>query len=305
MSRSPVLIVVNPKSGGGLAGELVPYLRRELERLAFPVELYQSAAAGQIAERVRRIGEPLAALVVVGGDGTVREVLKGGPDSALPLAVLPAGTANVLASERGFPKAPRQTARMVDQGRSHLVDTGIVRHGESNESEPFLLFVGAGLDAQIVSDVHAKRKGDTLGMFRYVAPVLRGFMSYRPGQHWFVLEDGRRHGPFEQLIVSNVGSYGGLWKLPRGIRMNDGLLDCLGFRAKGALAMLKHGVMGTLGRLREGSDLVHVQACRVHIESEACDLLQIDGDPGGHSPVEIELRPKALRLLTAPDGEGS
>jgi len=293
----PVLVVANPKSGGGLAGELVPYLAAELQRRDFPVEVFLSSAAGQITERVRLVRGPYTALIVTGGDGTMREVLKGRPSPDLPIGLLPAGTANVLAAERGFPYAPADTAAMVADGNSELVDVGFLDAPDPSRREPFLLMVGSGIDARIVKDVDERRKGGVLGKLRYVGSMVRSVVRYAPGKHWFVLENGDRYGPYEQLLVANVSSYGGFWKMPGKISMTDGLLDCIGFTATGAGGILKAGVRGAFNRLREGRDVVHHQAARVRIESEDPGPLQIDGDPGGLDPVEIGIEHKALRLL--------
>jgi diacylglycerol kinase family enzyme len=179
---------------------------------------------------------------------------------------------------------------MIEAGAARTIDTGfVVREGKA--PEPFVLFVGAGADAEIVHRVHEKRAGGTLGKLRYIAPILSQLFSYKPVEHWFVLENGDRHGPFEQVIVTNVTSYGSMWKLPGRITPDDGLLDCIGFRAKTALQLLRHGVAGSFNRLRESNKLQTWQAARVRIESESTSRVQVDGDPLG------EVRPLSLRLL--------
>ncbi len=293
--HAPILIVVNPKAGGGLAGELVPYLARDLGRLGYPVEVFQSSAAGQITQHVRAISEPLRALTVIGGDGTVREVLAGEPGPDLPIAVLPAGTANVLAAELRLPKSPRDTAQMIDARHTRVIDLGLLRRPHMPD-EPFALFVGAGADARIVHKVHAKRGSGTLGKLRYIGPIFGALLQYKAVAHWFVLEDGSRVGPFEQVLVTNVTSYGGMWKLPGPIRTDDGLLDCIGFRAKNGRELLKQGVLGMLNKLHEGDDVVHLQAARVRVEAEADSPVQVDGDPLGECPFEVVVRPRAVRL---------
>jgi diacylglycerol kinase family enzyme len=296
--KPAVLVLANPMSGGGLAGELVPHLARDLGRLGYPVEVFQSARPGQITARVRRLrggGEEVGALVVVGGDGTMRETLMGDPSTELPVAMLPTGTANVLASELRLPKAPAETAAMIAAGKTRVVDTGLARQGE--RTQPFLLFVGSGADSRVVHEVHRLRAGGTLNKLRYFMPIARAVFGYRAVPHWFVLEDGTRLGPFEQVLVTNVKAYGGMWKLPGDIRADDGLFDCIGFRCKTGGQLLRHGILGSLNRLREGDDLVHRQAARVRIEAEGDDVVQIDGDPGGECPVDVEVKPASLRLL--------
>lgn len=300
--RAPVLILVNPKSGGGLAGELVPYLARDLGQSGFPVELFQSSAPGQITRRVvamsnenSSLSGKHSALCIVGGDGTVREALQGRPDPELPVAVLPAGTANVLAQEFRLPKRPADTARMIEQGRTRRLDAALVDRGDGDPLA-VLLMIGAGIDSQIVDRVHRKRSGSTLGKLAYLGPIARSLASYRRVDHWIVLEDGSRHGPYAQVIAANVAGYGGVWRLPGAVDCNDGLFDVYGFRASGAMGLLKHGVKGALGKLVEGPELEHFQASALRIEADGPSLLQCDGDPGGACPVDLRVIPNALRL---------
>jgi hypothetical protein len=107
-----------------------------------------SAAAPATSARAHAGEEPWDALVAVGGDGTVNEVLSGMPDPARPLAMLPVGTANVLASVR-LPRAPAALAALIARGRTRLHALGVAN------GRRFLLFCGAGVDGAVVERLHA------------------------------------------------------------------------------------------------------------------------------------------------------
>ena len=296
----PVLILANPKSGGGLAGELVPYLIRELGELGYPVEVFQSSAAGQITRRVlalRAAEEAHTALCIVGGDGTIREALQGRPPDMLPLAVLPTGTANVLAQEFKLPKNPCETAHMIERGKTLRMDLGVLRHGPESRSEVMALMVGTGIDSQIIERVHNKRGGSTFGKLAYLGPITMSLIGYKKHQHYVILEDGQRHGPFAQVVVANIAGYGGVWRMPGKVAFDDGLFDVYGFHAKGAFGLLKHGLKGALKKLEEGPELEHFQASRIRIEADGESPVQCDGDPAGYCPIEITVVPKALNLI--------
>lgn len=295
--RDPILILANPKSGGGLAGELVPYLVRDLGALGYPVEVFQSAAAGQITRRVAAMDGPRSAICVVGGDGTVREAIQGRPPRELPLAVLPAGTSNVLAQEFKLPKNPTDTAAMIDAARSVEMDIGVLDLANASRREVMLLMVGAGIDSQIVERAHRKRRGSTFGKLAYAGPILGSLIGYEQHEHWVVLEDGSRHGPFAQIVVANIAGYGGFWRMPGDVRYDDGLFDIYGFRARGAFDLLKHGLKGAFKKLEEGETLTHFQASKVRLEGDDECPVQCDGDPAGLCPIEITVVPRALRLI--------
>ncbi len=299
---STILILANPKAGGGLAGELVPYLAKDLQEMGHPVELFLSSGPGQIRERVQGPLDAYEAICVVGGDGTIAEVVEADPGPGLGIAVCPSGTANVLASELKLPKSPRQTAAMIKAGHRRSFDAGKIR--SEAEERRFFLCAGLGIDGRIVAEVHAKRGGGTLGKLKYLGPILGSLWNYEKGRHFFVLEDGERLGPFDEVLVTNVAQIGGFWKLPRGIRWDDGLLDVLGFSAGTATSMLGHVVKGVFGGLQEGDRLVRRQVCKVRIETESGGEIQVDGDPGPAAPLEIEVIPGALSFyVPGPRGD--
>ncbi len=303
---STILILANPKAGGGLAGELVPYLAKDLQQMGHPVELFLSSGPGQIRERVRGLEGIYEAICVVGGDGTIGEVVEADPGPGVGIAVCPTGTANVLASELKLPKSPRETAAMIEAGQRVSFDAGRIRT-EEGEERRFFLCVGLGIDGKIVAEVHAKRGGGTLGKLKYLGPILGSLWNYDKGRHFFVLEDGERLGPFEEVLVTNVAQIGGFWKLPEGIRWDDGLMDVLGFSAGTATSMLGHVVKGIFGGLREGDSLMRRQIGRVRIETETGGEVQVDGDPGPKAPLEIEVIKGALSFYvpaTRPAGGG-
>ncbi len=296
-----ILIVVNPNSGGGKAGRLCPMVRAALEAKGYAVEVFQSSGPGQIRACVEALDERPEALVILGGDGTVREVVQAEPGPDLALAVLPTGSANVLATDLRLPRKPQALADMVSAGKTRVVDAARARilEPEGQGWQTLLLMAGAGLDGRIVQAVHEKRSGGTLGKSRYILPTLNVVFRKQYQGQFLVLDDGRREGPFAQLIVSNVSTYGGVWKLPGGVRMDDGYLDCIGLRATGFLGWLRHAVLGTCNRLRVGKRVFHARVQHVRVESEGSEPcpFQLDGDPGGNTPFEIEVLPGAVRLF--------
>jgi diacylglycerol kinase (ATP) len=296
-----ILIVANPNSGGGKAGRLLPLTQAALEARGYAVQVFKSSGPNQIQAVVEELDEELEALVILGGDGTVREVVQAAPGPGLALAVLPTGSANVLAKDLRLPKKPAQLAEMVAVGKTQVVDSARARvlEPEGQPWQTLLLMAGAGLDGRIVQTIHENRAGGTLGKSRYIRPTLSVVFRQKYRGQWLVFDDGRREGPFAQLIVTNVGTYGGIWKLPGGVRMDDGSLDCIGLRAKGPLGWFRHAILGTLNLLRVDKKVFHEQVRHVRVESdghEPCPF-QLDGDPGGQTPFEIEVLPATIRLL--------
>src|SRR5437867_4454396 len=96
---SRALVLANPIAGSGRARGAAQELARELEKRGVQVELRFTLGRGDARDRARRLGPEFDLVVSAGGDGTLGEILAGlseGPARAVPVAILPAGTANVM-----------------------------------------------------------------------------------------------------------------------------------------------------------------------------------------------------------------
>ena len=110
------------------------------------VEQHRTESAGHGTDLARAAAERgCEAVIAVGGDGTVNDVVNGIAGTPAALAVISAGTANVWAREIGLPRHPAAVARVVDEGEVRLVDLGTF-----NE-RLFMLIASLGVDSVVVS----------------------------------------------------------------------------------------------------------------------------------------------------------
>ena len=110
-----------------------------------------TTAPGTAAELARSAIEQGADLILVaGGDGTINEALNGMVHSGVPLGILPAGTANVLANELGLGKTMERAAASLSEWAPERVAVGLIDGSSSEGPRHFLLMAGVGLDADIV-----------------------------------------------------------------------------------------------------------------------------------------------------------
>src|SRR3546814_9938646 len=139
-------------------------------------------------------------LVAAGGDGTINGVVIGLAGGGGPLALLPLGTANVLAAEIGLEESPAEIVRAILRGPAVPSNLGDVngRH--------FTLMAGIGLDADVVAAVNPRLKRAT-GKFAYAVATLQRWLRYR--RHRFRIEiDGVLHEA-AAAVVANGRSYAG------------------------------------------------------------------------------------------------
>lgn len=285
-----VRVIANPISGGGRGETAAREVTSALETNGETVDLVLTQQAGDAREAASRPGADC--IVSVGGDGTANEIANGMKGLDAALAILPTGTANVVARELGLPKDPVALARLVAEHHTRVIDVGLI------ESEWFLLGAGAGLDAAITHVVSGQR-GKRSSYLKWVSPVIRTVFNYRyPPIR--VRVDGKEVSDSAQYaIVGNCRySAGAFPATPRAV-LDDGLLDVCLFHDLSVpkIAMLAVRVWSEKFTLRD--DVTYVQGKEITLEpaSDEAVPLQVDGDPAGHLPVTIRVQPKALRVV--------
>ena len=282
------LLVVNPIAGRGSAGERAERLARGLEALGIGTEIFRTQARGDAAERVAKLAPEVDLVVTVGGDGTLGEVLSR-LSVEIPVAVLPMGTANVLASDLRLPRRVPDLLRTIAAGRTVDIDTARVNGRLS------FLVVGVGFDGEIVRDVERRRRGPITKAF-YVTSVLRCLWHNRPPELRVWVDGESVPGLWGWVLVSNLVGYGGILKLSPERVLDDGLYEVYLFPRGTRRALLKYGLLGLLGRL-PGRSCKMVRARRVRVESDRPVPYEVDGDFGGETPIEFEVAPERHRLI--------
>lgn len=282
-----LLLVANPISGGGRGRRLAPQLADALAARGVTADVYLTQRAGDARERAERLETGYDGVVALGGDGTVNEVLNGLRDPTTPLGVLPVGTANVLALELRLPRDPVGAADVLAAGS--VCRAAIARCN----GRRFLLFVGIGMDGAIVHRLSQVRTG-TLGKHKWLGPLLHTVRHWPRSRLTATLADGTRLEDLSSVLITRVRSYGGIMRLPDA-ELESGVLHVLAFRMRSRTAWLYHGLCATVGRLRSGAHLSIHRTTSLRVEGEA--PFQIDGDYGGHGPIDVELLPETARLF--------
>ncbi|MGD9721683.1 MAG: diacylglycerol kinase family protein [Pirellulales bacterium] len=294
-----VLIVSNPTAGVGKRGHLIVELAAQLESAGLQVQLIHDLAHfDATAERLHEAGR-LRALVAAGGDGTVAEVANR-TRPGMPITVFPLGTANLLAGYLGIGRDAAAVVRTIQHGRTRRLDAGLAN------GRLFLLMVGCGFDADVVHRLHRRRTEAGITYWTYARPILEAIRSYRYPRLRVYCEGAPAGTSVDEPIVArwafvvNLPRYaGGLQFAPDALG-DDGLLDVSTFRH----GSLGHGLwyLGhvLLRRPTATGDFLSVQAKRVRIESDEAVPYQLDGDPGGTLPLDIEVVPGRLTVLAAP-----
>lgn len=229
-------------------------------------------------------------LVVAGGDGTVNEVVNGlaRAEAAPPLAIVPMGTANVLACEIGLALTPSAIARAIVNGVVHKVALGQVN------DRRFVLMAGVGFDAEVVAriDLALKRR---IGKAAYVAASLGRLATGHFGRYRIVA-DGQA---FEarSVVVARARHYGGPWIISREAGLERAQFRLCLYERGSRCDVARYAVALMRGTLDEAPGFRTIAAYSLTIEGADGEPIQADGDIVGALPAKLTVLPAALDVV--------
>ncbi len=285
-----VLFIVNPAAGGGRAASLIPRLGI---LLGADVEIRRTQGpehASQLATTAAEEGR--AAVVGVGGDGTLQEIARGllASDNPPVLGIIPAGAGNDLAKGLGIPSSLSDALHTIHNGKVVQLDVG--RCGDRY----FLNAASAGFDAEVAASVSRSR---CLRQHRFVYAAIGALLLARHRNRDLELHlDGTPVARRALLVaVTNGRYYGGGMEICPAADPTDGYLDVC---VAGDLSRVE--ALALLPRVYSGGHRGHAQveffrARHVSIEGPPDTPTQLDGEIGGPLPAEFEVVPHALRVL--------
>jgi diacylglycerol kinase family enzyme len=255
------------------------------------------ATAGEIARRHIEGGADL--IVAAGGDGTINEIAEGMIHSRVPLAILPAGTANVLAVETRTGLRLERAARRIKDLRPRRISVGHLTCSGGRVSRHFLLMAGIGLDAHIVYRVNARLKSRT-GKFAYW--LASWSMLGRRLPEFEAEVDGKRFR-CSFCLVSKVRNYGGDFAIARNVDLLQDRFEVVLFEGRSTFRYARYFFGLVMNRLSGMRGLTTMRACEVRLASPDDNrvYVQIDGEFAGHLPAEVRIVPDALTVLLAED----
>jgi YegS/Rv2252/BmrU family lipid kinase len=289
-------LIYNPQAGKfGRNGEQL--LQRTIEALAAgghrvtPVPTTGPATAGAIARDCVMKGADI--VIAAGGDGTINEVANGLVHSHVPLAILPGGTANVLAVEIETGTHMVRAAERLGSLLPERVSVGLLKNAQ--EQRHFVLMAGAGLDALIVYNIDAKLKAQ-LGKAAY---WIGGFSQLgRPLPEFDVRVNGKLVR-CSFALASRVKNYGGDLLIARGASLFSDHFELILFEGAHSLPYMKYFIGVLTNRLAsmQGVSVIKAESVELECASDPSIYVQVDGEFAGRLPVSLEIVPRALTLL--------
>jgi YegS/Rv2252/BmrU family lipid kinase len=289
------LLILNPLSG---AADHATTVRQKAHRAGFSVRATAHPAHGvELGREAANRG--VDELAICGGDGTINEVLCGlAAESYLDqptITVLPAGTANLLATNLGIASV-QHGFELIDAGQVRRIDVGMAAES------PFLVSCIVGLPADASTAATAELK-ERLGTLAFVVTGLREALEFEALQLELetTVEGGRERWAGEALCVL-IGNARRFIRQGGQANMEDGLFDVAVVEQMpaGNLAIeaVTHRLLG-----RETDGVTHYQASEVSLRSDGAMRLSRDGELVERPAIELQCRRRILAMRVGPGYE--
>ena len=287
-----VLIIFNPEAGQH-AKHKFKRIIEELKKNELQIDIINTQYSGHakiIAQE--NVNNKYAMLIAAGGDGTINEVLNGIYPTLVPFAIIPLGTANVLAKEIQITNDTSGIVNYILNG-----STKPLWLGKSN-NKYFALMMSTGLDAVSVAKVNKKLK-KWFGKFAYIVSFAKAVIDSKNITYKVIIENKTYYS--SGVIVSNGKFYGGEYICAPDASLQENKLYTILTKNSGRISALKYAFLMLLQRLPYSDSVTILPVTKLKINCEQKNIpTQIDGDDGGYIPVNISISDQYINFQYPP-----
>ena len=293
-------IILNPYGGGRRGRAVLAQVLPIFQSAGVDVTLSDTTHPGHATSIVQELTlGGLDAIAVIGGDGTLNEVVNGmlsrEDKQKIPIGVIPGGSGNAFAHDLGLLN-PKEAAQAILGQRPTAVDAIRVELTGSAEPVYALNILGWGL----VTDIgQMAQKLRWLGERRYTLVTMMEILRHRARAATLVLDDKEIVDDFAFVIACNTIHTGKGMKVAPKARLDDGLMDVVVIREHGQ----KMRLLKLFPKLFEGKHIedplceyYQVRRCAILPKKEG--PLNLDGDIMGRTPVRLEVVHKAFSVFS-------
>jgi len=288
---------VNPAAGQKRGLRLGQQLRTSLETHGVVCSVKVTNGEGDARRWAEGAGpDGFELIVAVGGDGTLGEVVSGQARASIkvPVAMVPVGTANMVAFALSLPWFPGMAAGNIVEGRALSFDVGYLPERDRH----FLLMAAIGYPARVIQD-SPRRLKNLFGIFTYIGAGIRNALNLDEAAI-FIEDDKGEVREFEgnTILLSNIGKIGDInFKVTPDTSAHDGKFDLTVISSRSLWDAIAVVFRMLTWRYKPTPQLHHFQSSRVVIATDPPVPIQIDGEDMGNTPLMAEIQPGGVILI--------
>jgi diacylglycerol kinase (ATP) len=297
-SNRKIIFLVNPISGNTKKEVLLQEIKVAMEKNACYFEIHATNAAGNYNFLIDKIEkESITDIVIIGGDGTVNQVVNALKETNVNFGIIPVGSGNGLALAAGIPRKFKKAIELILKGKASPVDAFLINNQFS------CMLSGIGFDAQVAHDFSTKA---ARGLLTYTQQGLINYFKAQPYQFELILNDFSFYTDAYFISIANSNQFGNNFTIAPKASLNDGLLDIVVVqkmhKAKMPFAVLKQ-IRGN-NRLTElveninKNNVLYFQTASLTIINKKYAPFHIDGEPRETAEAfQIQIITNCFRLI--------
>jgi diacylglycerol kinase (ATP) len=302
------LVIVNPNAGTRKAQrdwhEISTYLLKA--DIEFD-SLFTQGIGDAIRITIEKIQAGFRKFIVVGGDGTLNEVVNGifnqkfVPSTEILLGIIPIGTGNDWGRMYGIPSDYKKAIDVIKDNHIKIQDAGVAiySNGESETTRFFINAAGMGFDAEVVRKTNYDKQHGKSGFLIYLKNLLASLIGYHAQQIVIEIDGKQRTGSVFSLSIGICRFTGGGMIQAPDAMPDDGLLDVTIIRNISRLEVLRNIPRLFNGTIGKNPKVEILQGRTVNVYSDSKVYLEADGETLGHSPLHFSIIPLSLNMIIA------
>lgn len=306
MKTSKWLVVVNPAAGGGKSGQDWPLIESLLTEHGISFEpVFTSRRLHAAVISRKKIEEGYSRIIVVGGDGTMNEVINGVfaqdriPTDEVMLGMISVGTGNDWGKMFDIPSDYEGAIKTILDQKTFIQDAGLVKYCRKNQTwqRYFINIAGMGFGAKVVArtnDLKAKGKSNAS---LYLATLFTSLLKYRSIRAQIEIDGNSFKRKVFSLSVG-IGKYngGGMMQIPDAIA-DDGLYSITLIKKMGKLNVIANINKLYNGKITHHRKVESYSGKVINVDSPSVLHLETDGETLGHSPIEFQIIPRSVKVI--------
>ena len=293
------ILTVNPHGGTKKGPQILKKVKPIFEASGTDLFIIETTFAGHAKELANQLGlTEYDGFIGIGGDGTLHEIINGmlsRPDgNKIPIGIIPGGSGNSYMHDLNLTD-PLKAAKAIIQGNTKFLDTARV---EVNHVVKYANnMIGWGL----VTDVGKKAEHYRwMGTNRYTILSVMEVFRHKSRSAALIMDNKKIEDEFTFIIACNSMHVGKGMKMAPKARLDDGLIDLIVIRAGASRTRL----LQVLPKLFDGShinepEVEYFQTSKFSLIPETDEILNIDGEIMGSTPINVEMIPKAFEMFVA------